>query len=231
MLKKFLPMSLFTTGLLIFLALFLFYAGKTYLLLANKPSLPKLGPGNFDSTQLQGHFHGKTYSVPPRAKPELSYARENNDILGSSKTNDDDKRIEVDLTHQKLKAYEGSKKKFEFLVSTGKWYPTPTGEYRVWYKTASTLMTGGSKAWGTYYYLPNVPYTMFFYQGFGLHGTYWHDNFGHPMSHGCINMRIEDAEKLFYWVNPKLPEGKNSTTASDDNKGTRVIIYGEAPKE
>lgn len=96
-------------------------------------------------------------------------------------------------------------------------------------------MSGGSTALGTYYYLPNVPYTMFFandeipnWRGFGIHGTYWHDNFGHPMSHGCINMRTEEAALLYYWAQPDL-EGKPSVWASEENPGTEIVIFGTAP--
>jgi hypothetical protein len=96
-------------------------------------------------------------------------------------------------------------------------------------------MEGGSKLLGTYYNLPNVPYTMFFSNddvlkssGFGIHGTYWHNNFGHPMSHGCINMKTEEAEQLYEWATPKL-NGEQSITATPDNPGTRVIIYGQTP--
>ena len=97
-------------------------------------------------------------------------------------------------------------------------------------------MEGGSSAIGTYYYLPNVPYVMFFYndevskgRGFSLHGTYWHNNFGHPMSHGCVNLRVEDAEKLYYWTNPPLKG--NTTYADNDNPGTQITIYGNPPLE
>jgi hypothetical protein len=96
-------------------------------------------------------------------------------------------------------------------------------------------MSGGRGS--TYYYLPNVPFIMYFSndqiaasRGFGIHGTYWHDNFGHPMSHGCINMRTEEAEQVFYWAHPVTGE-TNYTRASEGNQGTRVIIYGEAPLE
>ena len=96
-------------------------------------------------------------------------------------------------------------------------------------------MEGGSKVLRTYYYLPNVPFVMYFYndeipkwRGFGLHGTYWHSNFGHPMSHGCINMRTEEAGQLYYWSQPDL-RGRGSILAGDDNPGTSVVIYGEAP--
>jgi len=86
-------------------------------------------------------------------------------------------------------------------------------------------MSGGKKENNTYYYLPNVPYTMFFYKGFGLHGTYWHNNFGVPMSHGCVNLPTLMAEKLFYWTEPQLPVGKNLVLASKDNPGTRIVIH------
>lgn len=98
-------------------------------------------------------------------------------------------------------------------------------------------MSGGSKALRTYYYLPNVPWVMFFYndqvakmRGFSFHGTYWHDNFGTPMSHGCINMRSEEAKMLYDWATPVVTNEKAwSTPANPDNPGTKVIIYGEAP--
>ena len=73
-----------------------------------------------------------------------------------------------------------------FLVSTGMpWTPTPTGTYHIWIKLSSTTMRGPG------YYLPGVPWTMYFYRGYGIHGCYWHNNFGHQMSHGCVNMRNE----------------------------------------
>lgn len=187
--------------------------------------------GNYDSTKTVAYFHGQRFDVPSEASTVFvgePFAYEEN-VLGSRSGGE--KRIEVDLNKQKLYAYEGTRRKYTFDVSTGKWNLTPTGEFRIWTKLKYTLMAGGSKEQGTYYYLPNVPYTMFFYQDYGIHGAYWHSNFGHPMSHGCINMRIEDAEKLFYWANPPLPQERNSTLASKDNPGTKVVIYGETPKE
>jgi len=124
-----------------------------------------------------------------------------------------------------LIAWEGGSKFLETLVSAGKWGRTPTGEFNIWSKFKYTKMSGGNKALHTYYYLPNVPYTMYFYKDFGLHGTYWHNNFGTPMSHGCVNLPTVMAEKLFYWSTPALEEGKNSITASNNNPGTRVVIH------
>lgn len=136
----------------------------------------------------------------------------------------DNRWIEVDLSEQKLYAHEGDRIAYQFLVSSGKWAPTPTGEFRIWSKFKYTKMEGGRKEINTYYYLPNVPYTQFFYKGYGLHGTYWHNNFGHPMSHGCVNLATPDAEKLFYWTSPVLGD-KSSVSASKDNLGTKVIIH------
>ena len=105
---------------------------------------------------------------------------------------------------------------------------TPTGKFRIWAKLKYTLMHGGSKHDNTYYYLPNVPYTQYFHRGFGLHGTYWHNNFGHPMSHGCINMYTPDAETIFYWTTPSVPADKWVIYPTRVSLGTRVIIHGVA---
>jgi lipoprotein-anchoring transpeptidase ErfK/SrfK len=103
--------------------------------------------------------------------------------------------IDVNLSTQRLYAYEGDTVVASFLVSTGvPAFPTVTGQYHIYIKLLSALMTGSG------YYLPDVPYTMYFYKGYGIHGTYWHHNFGHPMSHGCVNMYTPDAEWMFYWA-------------------------------
>jgi lipoprotein-anchoring transpeptidase ErfK/SrfK len=103
--------------------------------------------------------------------------------------------IDVNLSQQMLYAYEGDTVVASFLVSTGvPAFPTVTGKFHIYIKLVSTLMAGDG------YYLPNVPYTMYFYKGYGIHGTYWHNNFGHPMSHGCVNMYTPDAKWMFYWA-------------------------------
>jgi lipoprotein-anchoring transpeptidase ErfK/SrfK len=80
-------------------------------------------------------------------------------------------------------------------VSTGlPGTPTPVGQFRIWIKLTKDDMSGPG------YYLPNVPYVMYFYRGYGLHGTYWHRNFGAPMSHGCVNLPTPDAGWLFNWA-------------------------------
>lgn len=152
-------------------------------------------------------------------------------VLGDS-TSQGEKHIYVDLTNQRLYAYLGTTLVLQTFVSTGKWHPTPTGDFTIWEKVRSTRMSGGSG--DDYYNLPNVPFVMFFYNqivpkaaGFSFHGAYWHDNFGHAMSHGCVNMRISDAEKLYAWADPTI--SGNIAFASDNNQGTKVTIFGEAP--
>ena len=103
--------------------------------------------------------------------------------------------MDVDLSEQRVYAYQGDELEESFIASTGTWlHPTVTGQFYIYVKYTSTPM------WGPGYYLPGVPYTMYFYEGYALHGTYWHNNFGTPMSHGCINLRTEDAEWLFEWA-------------------------------
>lgn len=106
-----------------------------------------------------------------------------------------DRWVEVNLSQQMVYAYEGEELVNSFLVSTGTWqYPTVTGEYRIYAKYRYADMAGPG------YYLPNVPYTMYFFKGYALHGTYWHNSFGTPMSHGCINLTIADAAWLYEWA-------------------------------
>jgi len=107
----------------------------------------------------------------------------------------EDRWIDVDLTRQVLIAYEGDTPVRVIPVSTGlPRTPTPTGQFRIWAKLRYDDMVGPG------YNLPNVPYVMYFYGGYGLHGTYWHSNFGQPMSRGCVNLPTSEAEWLFNWA-------------------------------
>lgn len=205
----------------------LFPENKPYC--ANSASCVKDLSGTYDSSETTAEFEGETVSVP--VQDAIAFTDVDKNILGESTG---DKRIEVNLSNQHLYAYEGDQVVMDFPVSTGKWYPTPTGEFNIWVKLRYTKMEGGSGS--GYYYLPNVPYTMYFYgpnaskgQGYGIHGAYWHNNFGHPMSHGCVNMAIEDAGKVFAWADPATSGWANP--ASKDNPGTKIVIYGETPKE
>ena len=185
---------------------------------------------DFDPTVTTAVFDNQSFTIPsiPLAQIKPEEISETT-VLGDS---DAPKRLEIDLTKQRLYAYEGDQLVYNFLISSGKWGRTPTGRFRIWTKLRYTKMSGGSHALGTYYYLPNVPYVMYFSNaqvpaasGYSLHGTYWHNNFGHPMSHGCVNMKTEEVEKIYYWARPDL-RGQTSIRATTDNPGTEITIYG-----
>ena len=177
----------------------------------------------YDPTATTGIYEGKEVSLPG-----IAFKENENSVLGVAS---EERWIEIDLSEQKIKAWEGNNLFLESLVSTGlPWWPTPQGEFRIWTKLRVTRMEGGS---GKYYYnLPNVPYVMFFendsvpgWRGFGLHGTYWHNDFGTVRSHGCVNLPTPVAEKLYYWSSPNLPSGKSSVMADAGNIGTRIVIH------
>jgi LysM repeat protein len=108
--------------------------------------------------------------------------------------------IDIDLSAQRLTAYAGDTPVRSTLVSTGlPRTPTPTGRYRIYVKYASAPMSGPG------YYLPNVPYVMYFYRNYSLHGTYWHSNFGRRMSHGCVNLPTLEARWLYSWASVGTP--------------------------
>lgn len=176
------------------------------------------------SNEAMAFFEGKRLEAP-----QIALADDKNQILGVA--NPEERWIEVDLSEQKLKAWDGQSLFLESAVASGlPWWPTPKGEFRIWAKLRATKMEGGE---GRYYYnLPNVPYVMYFensevpgYRGYGLHGTYWHNSFGTPRSHGCVNLPTPIAERLYYWVTPNLPDGKASVYSDSGNPGTRIIIH------
>lgn len=186
--------------------------------------------GKFDESATTAIFNNQVVDYP---KTSLAYSNSqqiaqaaNSDqaVLGTTNASGEEKWIEVSLSEQRVRAWEGNKLIMEFPVSTGLWAPTPTGEFRIWSKTRNQSMIGGNQAIGTYYNLPNVPNSMFFYQGYALHGAYWHNNFGHPMSHGCVNEPLASAAQIFEWAGPVVPSGQNAVRATADNPGTRVVV-------
>jgi len=113
---------------------------------------------------------------------------------------DGERWIDVDLTNQMVYAYEGETVVNSFLVSTGTWLtPTVTGKHKIYVKVRVQDMSGPG------YHLKDVPYVMFFSGDYGLHGTYWHNNFGTPMSRGCVNLRTSDAEWFYNWAEIGTP--------------------------
>ena len=112
--------------------------------------------------------------------------------------------IDINLSTQRLTAFEGNSAVFSTAVSTGiSAYPTVVGKFHIYYRLPSQTMDG--RRLGFNYYLPNVPYVMYFYGDYAIHGTYWHSNFGTPMSHGCVNMSTPDAQWLYNWSSKGTP--------------------------
>ncbi len=136
-----------------------------------------------------------------------------------------EKWIEVNLSDQTLYAWAGDELQREFLISSGtSTYPTVQGVFRMWVRTPTQTMSGGSKPAGTYYSLPNVQWVQYFYGEYALHGAYWHNNFGTPMSHGCVNLAEEDAEWLFKWSFPEWDGSTKWVQATVDN-ATLVWVH------
>jgi len=110
------------------------------------------------------------------------------------------KWIQVDLSNQRLVAWEGTNPVYAIIISTGKTAtPTIIGTFAIQTKYRYARMTGAD------YDVPNVPYTMYFYKGYAIHGAFWHNRFGTPVSHGCVNVAPNHAAWLFQWADVGTP--------------------------
>ena len=145
---------------------------------------------------------------------------------------DDNKKVIVDVTRQSLSCFEGNREVYYCRVSTGgktdasgnavdKW-ATPMGPHPIWRKVVSLHMSGGTTGGG--YDLPGIGWTTLFVgNGVAIHATFWHNNFGVPMSHGCVNTRPEDAKWIFRWTTPHVEYDPGDITISMPG-GTRIEI-------
>ena len=135
--------------------------------------------------------------------------------------------IEVNLFEQTLAVYDNNKLTFATLVSTGVdpfW--TRPGLFHIYEKKPTETMSGATTAdRSDYYYLEDVPWTMYFDEQRALHGAYWHNGFGYPRSHGCVNLSVGDSRWLFDWANVGDtvyvydPSGKTPVDPSVDGAG------------
>jgi lipoprotein-anchoring transpeptidase ErfK/SrfK len=132
-----------------------------------------------------------------------------------------DKKVVVDLTRQRLTAYESSKPVFTSRIATGYFEgDTPLGEFRVERKQPSRHMASNLE--GNEFDLPGVPWVCYIaWTGVSLHGTYWHNNYGTPQSHGCINLNPKAALWLYRWTDPYVPFDEDYV---ETENGTRVIV-------
>ncbi|HEY52405.1 MAG TPA: LysM peptidoglycan-binding domain-containing protein [Caldilineae bacterium] len=142
-------------------------------------------------------YVGQRLRIPGRAAQKQAASAPK---VVSPKVASGKKWIEVDLSSQRLIAHQGDSVVLRTKVSTGLRYtPTPVGRYAVRTKVRRQTMTGPG------YSLPNVQWVMYFYRDYAIHGTYWHNRFGRPMSHGCVNARNGDAKFLYNWADYGTP--------------------------
>jgi hypothetical protein len=136
---------------------------------------------------------------------------------------ENEKRIEIILDRQLLFAYEWNQLVYAARVATGqKNYETPTGWFHTFHKRPTYHMTGGADD-ASVFDLPGVPWDSYITEnGVAIHGTYWHNDFGHPHSHGCINMSPQDAKWIYRWSQPTVPAGERLVL--EPGTGTRVNI-------
>ena len=144
----------------------------------------------------------------------------------------EEKRILINLNYQTLSCFEGRYEVYYCRISSGakfdaegnpveKW-STPLGSHPIWRKVISLHMSGGTTGGG--YDLPGIGWTTLFVgTGIAIHGTYWHNNFGVPISHGCVNARPEDAKWVFRWTKPDVPYEPGDITVSMPG-GTKVEV-------
>jgi hypothetical protein len=144
----------------------------------------------------------------------------------------EDKKVVVDVTYQTLSCFEGKREVYYCLISSGakfnsqgeavdKW-ATPLGPHPIWRKTVSMHMSGGTTGGG--YDLPGIGWTSLVSgNGVAVHSTFWHNNFGEPMSHGCVNARPDDAHYLFRWTQPQVSYDPGDLTVQMPG-GTKVIV-------
>jgi hypothetical protein len=130
--------------------------------------------------------------------------------------------VAIDLYEQVLTAYEGEIPVFTTLVSTGlPWWATNLGLFNVTLMNPREDMTQDLP--DDFYYIQEVPWTAFFDRGIALHGTFWHDGFGYPQSHGCVNMSITDAHWLYRFIEPEF------SWTGDNPGGASVYVYTTDP--
>ena len=130
-----------------------------------------------------------------------------------------DKRIEISLADQQLVAFEKDQPVYTTRISggVGGERATPRGDHRIVFKAPSRHMVGED------FDLPGVPFASYFWGAVAIHGTYWHNDYGRPRSHGCVNVPSEAAKWLFRWTRPVTPYTEDGLRVQEG--GTPVIVY------
>jgi hypothetical protein len=139
---------------------------------------------------------------------------------------ENEKHIEILLERQLLLAYEWDELVYAARVATGrKNYESPAGWFHTFHKRPTYHMFGGADEFSIFD-LPGVPWDTYITDsGVALHGTYWHNDFGTPHSHGCINMSIPDAKWIFRWTLPSVPAGERLILQPGKGTGVKITQY------
>jgi hypothetical protein len=146
-----------------------------------------------------------------------------------------EKWIDINLKNETLVAFEGETPVYATLVSSGrrdlrereKDHPTHNGSFRIREKHVAATMDADTATDGPYS-IQDVPWIQYFNGSIALHGAFWHAEFGHTKSHGCVNLSPWDAKSLFYWTDPQLPPGWHGVHATPEQPGTIVVVHDEA---
>lgn len=140
----------------------------------------------------------------------------------------EEKYLEVRLDAQVVTAFEGDRLVFWARTATGKGeFATPTGLFRTFHKRPTAHMVGGDGS-DSLFDLPGVPFDTYITEnGIAFHGTYWHNDFGAPRSHGCINLTPADARWIYRWTLPPVAPGQRFVL--DPAQGTLVGVFETSP--
>jgi len=167
----------------------------------------------FDPSQTAAIWQNQNISPLLGLKNNLSVDKQR--ILGIESQ---DKTIEINLSRKKLIARQGDKVILETSINIGKYVNSPQGEFSISNKYLSVDLSGGSGLNQTYYYLPNVPYALYFQPEFAIIGSYWSKSFGQESGFGCIEVPLDQAETLYYWVD---------SPSTSSSPGTKVVIHSQ----
>ncbi|MBD2108533.1 L,D-transpeptidase [Nodosilinea sp. FACHB-13] len=158
--------------------------------------LKRFGAGAFLSLIVSG----AGLFLAPGTEPVMALTNEEIAARVASFRQSNERWFQIDLSSQRLTAWEGGTPVYAVVVSTGKRStPTVTGVFEVQSMHRTTRMRGAD------YDVPDVPWTMYFYRGYAIHGAYWHHNFGTPVSHGCVNVAVDHAQWLYNWADLGTP--------------------------
>ena len=209
-----------------------------------QPSVVPLGPENGAVPPIQRYQLVTIYAQERRGSDQLWYLVGQDQWVEQSSVSrvdvdppppgvgPSDKWIEIDLFEQTIAAYEGPRMVYATMISSGRTATaTPAGLYRVHYKVREGKMSNpdvedGSAAW---YYIEDVPWTLYFHEGYSIHAAFWHDAFGFLRSHGCVNLAPRDAEWFFDWSYPPMPEGKKTLSIGAGSPSTWVWAHLTSP--